>query len=225
VFLLLSPALAALVVAALANRSLAALTRHRIAAWPLGLAAFGLELALTSTPLGRHPFGLTWGSPLWVGALLSMALVLARNAWVSPRGVRWAWSLAAIGVLLNVAVVVANDGHMPQSQQARIAAGASAERVAGLAAEPGWRNVAPMTDQSRLAWLGDVVPEPAWLPLHNVMSLGDVLLASGIAAVLFLATTPRSREVPAGASTTPMARTTYASREQRDVQSAILSSR
>ena len=224
-FVLLSPGLAALVVAVLANRSLAGIPRRRIAAWPLGLAAFGLELALTSTPLGRHPFGLSWGSPLWVGALLSLALVLARNAWLSPRGLRWAWSLAATGVLLNVVVVVANDGHMPQSQEARIAAGASVERVAGLASEPGWRNVAPMTDQSRLAWLGDVVPEPAWLPLHNVMSLGDMLLASGIAAVLYLATTPRSRGVPAGASTTPMARNTGASKEQRDVESAILSSR
>jgi hypothetical protein len=224
-FLLLSPGLAALVVAVLSNRSLAGIPRQRIAAWPLGLAAFGVEVALVCTPLGRHEVGLAWGSPLWVGALLTMALVLARNARVATRGMRWAWGLAATGVLLNAAVVVANDGHMPQSQAARIAAGASAERVAGLAAEPGWRNVAPMTDQSRLAWLGDVVPEPAWLPLHNVMSLGDMLLASGLAAVLYLATTPRPRGVPAGASTTPMARNPRASREQRDVQSAILSSR
>ena len=192
-FLLLSPSLAALVVAVLRHRSLAGITRQRIAAWPFGLAAFGVELALTSTPLGQHQFGIVWGSPMWVGALSTMALVLARNARRSTGGLRWAWSLAALGVLLNVVVVVANDGHMPQSQAARIAAGASAERVAGLASEPGWRNVAPMTDESRLAWLGDVLPEPAWLPLHNVMSLGDVLLASGIAAVLYLATTPRPR--------------------------------
>ena len=202
-FLLLSPGLAALVVAVLSNRSLAGIPRQRIAAWPLGLAAFGVEVALVCTPLGRHEVGLAWGSPLWVGALLTMALVLARNARVATRGLRWAWGLAATGVLLNAAVVMANDGHMPQSQAARIAAGASAERVAGLASEPGWRNVAPMTDQSRLAWLGDVVPEPAWLPLHNVMSLGDMLLASGIAAVLYLATTPRPRAAPAGAGTTP----------------------
>jgi hypothetical protein len=50
-----------------------------------------------------------------------------------------------------------------------------------------------MTDESRLTWFGDVLPEPAWLPLHNVMSVGDVLLASGIAAILYLTTTPRRR--------------------------------
>jgi hypothetical protein len=193
VFVLISPGLAALVLAVLRHRSLAALTRMRIAAWPLGLAAFGTELSLTSTPLGQHQFGIVWGPAVWVSALITMVLVLARNAWVSSSASRLAWTVAAVGVSLNVVVVLANGGHMPQSQAARIAAGASAERVAGLASEPGWRNVAPMTDESRLAWLGDVLPEPAWLPLHNVMSLGDVLLASGIAAVLYLATTPRPR--------------------------------
>jgi Family of unknown function (DUF5317) len=192
-FVLLSPSLAALVVAVLRNRSLEPLTRLRIAAWPFGLAAFGTELALTSTPLGQHQFGLIWGPTVWVSALITMAFVLARNAWVHSSASRWAWTVAAVGVLLNILVVVLNDGHMPQSQEARIAAAASAERVAGLASEPGWRNVAPMTGETQLAWLGDVLPEPAWLPLHNVMSIGDVLLASGFAAVLYLATTPRPR--------------------------------
>jgi hypothetical protein len=193
VFLLLSPSLAALLVAVLHNRSLAPLTRLRIAAWPLGLAAFGTELLLTSTSFGQHQFGRMWGSPVWVGALTTMAFVLARNAWVCSSASRWAWTVAAVGVLLNITVVITNDGHMPQSQEARIAAAASVERVAGLASEPGWRNVAPMTGETRLAWLGDVLPEPRWLPLHNVMSLGDVLLGCGVAAVLYLATTPRSR--------------------------------
>jgi hypothetical protein len=165
--------------------------QQRIEWWPLGFAAFGTEFALSSTPLAQQQLGLSWGSPLWVAALTAMAGVLVRNAWLRSRVARWAWAVAALGVLLNVLVVVANDGRMPQSQDARIAAGASAERVAGLASEPGWRNVAPMTHETRLAWLGDVLPEPAWLPLHNVMSLGDLLLAAGLAMVVYLATTPR----------------------------------
>ena len=194
-FALLSPSLAALLLAVLQKRSLGPVTRLRIAAWPLGLAAFATELALTSTPLGQHQLGIVWGPAVWVLALTTMALVLARNAWLSSSPSRWAWTIAGLGVLLNVVVVVANGGHMPQSQEARIAAGVSAERVAGLASEPGWRNVAPMTNESRLTWLGDILPEPAWLPLHNVMSLGDMLLATGIAAVLYLATAPRSHVV------------------------------
>ena len=192
-FALLTPSVAALLLAVLQRRSLEPVTRLRIAAWPLGLAAFATELALTSTPLGQHQLGIIWGPVVWVLALTTMALVLGRNAWLSSSPSRWAWMVAGLGVLLNVMVVVANGGYMPQSQEARIAAGASVERVAGLASEPGWRNVAPMTDESRLTWFGDVLPEPAWLPLHNVMSVGDVLLASGIAAILYLTTTPRRR--------------------------------
>jgi len=126
----------------------------------------------------------------------AMVAMLASNAWQDPSARRWAWAVAALGVALNVAVVAANAGHMPQSQAARVAAGASAERVAGLASEPGWRNVAPMTSATRLAWLGDILPEPAWLPLHNVMSVGDLLLAGGLAGVMFLTTSPARRLRP-----------------------------
>jgi Family of unknown function (DUF5317) len=36
-----------------------------------------------------------------------------------------------------------------------------------------------------LAWLGDIFPEPAWLPRANVVSIGDLVLATGIAAWVF----------------------------------------
>jgi hypothetical protein len=192
---LVVPSLFALVLAAINGRSLAGLTRQPIAWWPLGLAAFGAELALTITPLGQHPIGVAWGSMLWLVALSGMAAMLGRNAWLRSSAARWGWAVAAGGVLLNVLVVAINDGHMPQSQEARVAAGASVERVSGLASEPGWRNVSVMTDQTRLPWLGDVLPEPAWLPVHNVLSVGDLLLAGGLGAAVYLATARGSRRL------------------------------
>jgi hypothetical protein len=192
VFALLSPGLLAIVIAAISGRSLGRLWRQRVAWWPLGLGGLVLEAVLYTPQFGREPW-LRWASILWIAALLGTFAMLARNAWLRRSALRWAWALAALGVSLNLVVVIANGGHMPQSQTARIAAGASVERVAGLASEPGWRNVAPMTSDTRLAWLGDVFPEPAWLPLHNVMSLGDLLLASGVAAVIYLSTARRPR--------------------------------
>ena len=192
-FTLFALSLVAGLAAVVRGRTFAGWSCRQLAWWPLGLTALAVEIALASTPLGEHPWAIQWGSAVWVGALTTMAFVLARNAWVCSSASRWAWTVAAVGVLLNITVVITNDGHMPQSQEARIAAAVSVERVAGLASEPGWRNVAPMTGETRLAWLGDVLPEPRWLPLHNVMSLGDVLLGCGVAAVLYLATTPRSR--------------------------------
>jgi len=196
VFALLGPGLLAVALAVITRRSLSGISQltSRIAWLPLGLSSFGAEFLLSSTPLGQHPLMLVWGSAIWLVALIAMVAMLAKNAWLGSSARRWAWTIAALGVALNVIVVAANNGHMPQSQEARIAAGASAERVAGLASEPGWRNVAVMTSETALPWLGDVLPEPAWLPLHNVMSLGDLLLAAGLAGVIYLATTPPRRQ-------------------------------
>ena len=184
---LLSPGFAAVIVALIRGGSLDGLQRQRILWWPLGLAGFAIELALSSTPLGRQPAMLTWGSTLWMLALAATVAMLVRNARAHRSSACWAWSVAALGVAINLLVVGVNGGHMPQSQAARVVANASVERVAGLSSEPGWRNVAPMSDQTRLPWLGDVLPEPGWLPLHNVMSMGDLLLAGGLAGIVYLA--------------------------------------
>jgi Family of unknown function (DUF5317) len=196
---LLFPGFGATLIALIGGRSVAGLKNQRIVWWPLAFGGFCAEFALSSTPLGRHPLISAWGSAIWLGALAATVAMLARNAWLRRSSVRYAWAIAATGVLLNFIVVAANNGEMPQSQEARIAAGASEERVAGLTSEPGWHNVAAMTSETRLGWLGDVLPEPAWLPIHNVMSLGDLVLASGIAGVVFLSTTPRCRPASAEA--------------------------
>ncbi|MDQ3811630.1 MAG: DUF5317 family protein, partial [Chloroflexota bacterium] len=189
---LVGPLAAAVLLAALRGRSLRGLARERIAWWPLACFALATELVLSSASVRREPWAIQWGSMFWVAALAAMVVVLARNALVRPAPARWAWAAAASGVLLNLVVVVANGGHMPQSQTARLAADVSTERVAGLASDPGWRNVAPMAPETRLALLGDVLPDPAWLPIRNVMSLGDLLLALGLAGACYCATRPRA---------------------------------
>src|SRR5919199_5477218 len=173
-FFLFTPAAAAALIACLRGRSL-------------------------GTSADQHR-ALAWGSLLWIAALAAMSATLGRNAWVRRGAARGTWAVAALGVGLNLLVVIANGGHMPQSQAARIAAGVSAENVAGLSARPSWRNVAPMTAETRLAWFGDVFPQPTWQPSRNVMSVGDLLLAGGLAGAVYLATSPRrTRQAPARA--------------------------
>jgi hypothetical protein len=193
-FFLFTPVAVAALVACLRGRSLASLASQRLAWWPLGLAAFGVEAVLTWTPLGEQPWALAWGSSLWLGALAAMLATLGRNAWLRGGAARGAWTIAAVGVGLNLLVVLVNDGHMPQSQAGRLAAGVSTESVAGLSSRAGWRNVAPMTTETRLAWLGDIFPQPSWQPSRNVMSVGDLLLAVGLAGAVYLAMSPRPDE-------------------------------
>ena len=74
---------------------------------------------------------------------------------------------------------------MPQATEAAIAVwGASHIDPIKL------QNVAPMQPDTILPWLADVLPQPAWLPRRNVVSVGDLLLAAGIAAWVFGAMVP-----------------------------------
>ncbi len=84
-------------------------------------------------------------------------------------------AVVAVGAIANLAAVVANGGVMPTTHEALA--------TAGLADRPGFSNSAVLADP-RLAPLTDIFALPAWVPLANVFSIGDVLIGVGIAAVL-----------------------------------------
>jgi len=83
--------------------------------------------------------------------------------------------LIAIGSLANLLAILANGGYMPTS--------AAALAVAGLEPAVGYSNSVVLSDPA-LAPLTDVLAMPAWMPLANVFSLGDVLIGLGVAFVL-----------------------------------------
>jgi hypothetical protein len=95
---------------------------------------------------------------------------------------------------LNLLVVVANGGFMPQSADARVASRGGSVTVT-QSDEPRLRNIVPMNDQTQLSLLGDVIPEPSWLPNSNVVSIGDLLLGSGLAWWAFGITVSTARRV------------------------------
>jgi hypothetical protein len=94
--------------------------------------------------------------------------------------------LAALGIVLNLTVMLANGGWMPRAD-------AIAPRAIQRAGDESAvvNNTTPMSAETHLAWLGDVIPQPAWLPLANLISLGDVLLALGAAGCAFAITRGR----------------------------------
>ena len=82
--------------------------------------------------------------------------------------------LIAIGAGCNLAAIVANGGWMPADPTALDSIGGLGNGYTNsiVVAEPAVR---PITDIFAL---------PAWLPLANVFSLGDVLIGIGIAATI-----------------------------------------
>jgi Family of unknown function (DUF5317) len=177
---LLLPSVLATLAGLASGGSLSGWRRTSLAWWPLLVVAFLVELVLYDPPVNQQPWALVFGPWIWVVARLAILAVCLRNArptrhWSAP------WLIMFVGLTLNQLVIVANAGHMPQSPSAAAAvwgdAYVQADRYAGQL-----ENVVWMSSETPLALLGDVLAEPNWLPHPNVLSIGDVLLALGMAA-------------------------------------------
>ncbi|MEP6477579.1 MAG: DUF5317 family protein, partial [Actinomycetota bacterium] len=80
--------------------------------------------------------------------------------------------LVGVGAILNLLAIVANAGVMPATAGALATAGVPSG--GGVIA-----NSASVADP-RLRFLGDVFAIPSSVPLANVFSVGDVLIALGV---------------------------------------------
>jgi hypothetical protein len=94
--------------------------------------------------------------------------------------------IVAAGMALNLAAILTNGGRMPATPGAMEAAGLNfaVKHNSVAAAEP------------NLSWLVDRFAAPDWVPLANVFSVGDVVIALGAVVLVFAATgahLPRSR--------------------------------
>jgi Family of unknown function (DUF5317) len=118
-------------------------------------------------------------SPDWLTDRWELSVLLVSNGLVAAflvanfrlPGI----ALAGTGLLLNVLVIGLN-GAMPVAEEASDSAGIGRSLdQAGLKHER-------LDADTLLPWLGDVLPIPI---LREVLSIGDILLASGIAYLIY----------------------------------------
>lgn len=156
-----------LVVGVLIGGSLDSLTALRLR-WPW-LAVAGLAFqAILFTEAGATIAGPA-GPGLYVASTAAVLVTVLRNIRLTGMPV------VAIGSLSNLAAVIANGGVMPTT--------AAALAAAGLVGPGTYTNSAVLASPA-LGPLTDVYAIPAGLPLANVFSVGDVLIALGIALVI-----------------------------------------
>lgn len=123
------------------------------------------------------PAGPTYALACLASAVLLVILIRIDGALAGTE-------LVAVGLFLNALVMGAN-GSMPVSVHAAMRAGAPASVATDLRHEPA-------TSASSLRLLGEVIPVP--LPLRpEVDSVGDVLIAAGLAQLIFGAVRPYGR--------------------------------
>jgi hypothetical protein len=147
---------------------------------PLVFGAVGLQvLAFPSSVL-------PWSMPsdaargLWLASYVLLLAFIAANRRLA--GVR----VAALGVGCNLVAILANGGLMPALPGAMKGAGTHYDV----------HNNSISQARPHLSLLVDRWSTPHWLPLGNVFSVGDVLIAAGAALVVVLAMVARPVERP-----------------------------
>jgi hypothetical protein len=144
-------------------------------------AAIGLQVA--GYPSGVLPWSIgdSLATGLWLASYALLIAAVAVNVRLPGAGV------VGLGMLSNLAAVTSNGGHMP--------ARASALRAAGVLYRGVHQNSA-VASHPNLAWLIDRWPVPAWIPMGNVYSVGDVLIAVGAVVLVCAGMGVRLRRRP-----------------------------
>ncbi len=143
---------------------LAGLGGIRLRWTPLALLGFVVQIVLFFGPVAERVGGL--GTPIYIGSTALVLIVVLRN--IAIGGL----ALVAVGAMSNLVAIIANGGSMPASPQALA--------VLDKAVNPGYSNSVVMTEPA-LRVLTDIFALPHAVPFANVFSVGDVLIAVGIA--------------------------------------------
>ena len=180
--LLLVPMLVAIVAALVSGGSLRNLAALPLRALLLILVPLLIEILIWMPSVRSSAIVLRSGGAIYVGAL-ALAVVAALANWHLGMAVR----VATLGVIVNALVIAANGGHMPVNA-AFLRTVQGDAKVREMAAHHLYENTQLATTSSRLTLLSDTIPVPLPGGHGNVYSIGDVLIAFGIASLAYRAT-------------------------------------
>lgn len=147
--------------------NLAGLAGLRVRWAPLAVAGLLVQVILFFGPVADRIGSL--GMPIYLGSTLAVLIVVVRNLRVGGMGV------IAVGALSNLVAIAANGGSMPASPEALA--------VLGKDVNPGYSNSVVLVDPA-VWFLTDIFALPHGIPFANVFSVGDVLIAAGVAWVI-----------------------------------------
>jgi hypothetical protein len=187
--LLLYAIAAGLVIGRLAGGRLDGLTAVRFRLMPVALGGLLFQLVLFSAPVTERIGDL--GPVLYVLSTLAVFVALVANLRLPGM-----W-IIAVGAGMNLVAIVANGGYMPSSPEAWMQLNGSPTLPVDDYSNS--RLIGPGTP---FPALGDIFVLPRPIPLANVFSLGDALIALG--AIAFLVRQIRSGATSTGHPATPV---------------------
>lgn len=159
-----------LILGIVSGGSAARLGALRLSWAPLAVLGMAVQLALFSSPLGNAIGDV---API-VYVLSNVTVLVAVAANLAIPGL----ILVLVGGASNLLAIVANGGYMPVSP--------GALEAMGRLPKEGYSNSAPRVDVV-LGPLTDIFTMPAWVPMSNVFSVGDLLIGAGVAIAVIAA--------------------------------------
>lgn len=135
------------------------------------------------TPIGSSVAG-DLVPPIYIASTLAVFVAVLRNLRLPGM------AIVALGALCNLVAISANGGLMPADPGALALAGFSG---------PGDHTNSVILEAPMFEPLTDIYALPAWMPLANVFSVGDVLIGLGVGVTIVAAM--RRREPPNPAPT------------------------
>ena len=172
--------LSALLAGTLVSLALSARSKQTWQAPPLqapwvAILAFLPQMILFYLPATRRLLPDPWVA---AGLVISQALLLA-FCWHNRRLPAF-WILAA-GLVLNLAVILANGGFMPISPETagRLLPQESLQALSLGERFGGGKDILLLEESTRLALLSDRLLPPGWFPYQVAFSPGDVVVAVG----------------------------------------------
>ena len=205
--LLLVPVLIAIVVAILTGGSLRHLAALPIRGGAFLMASFAIQLLLYLPIVRDSAFAVHWAGAIYIGALVLVLIGALRN-WHLGVAAR----IATLGLALNATVIALNGGHMPVNVAA-VRAVQGEMKVREIENQRLYGNTWPAGPSSRLTVLSDVIPVVVPGRRGSVYSVGDVLLAAGVAALTYQATRRPAGAAP-GSTTKPSTTSTAPTRQK-----------
>ncbi len=180
--LLLIPAILACVVALLRGGSLQRLAELPVRASGLIMGSFLIQVVVYLPALRTSTVVVKWAEPIYIAALALAVIGMLSNWHLGP-----ALRIAALGLFLNMLVIILNSGHMPVNAAAMSDVQGQA-KIHELKDPHMYGNTRLAGSSSRLRLFSDIIPIPMPGNRGNVYSIGDVLISAGVMTLVYGAT-------------------------------------
>jgi len=167
-----------IVIAVIVNKGLRGIEHKKIEQFYLILLGFAIQLVIFSQKFSYSK--LNFLTPiLYIYSLLILLIFMVLN-FLQYKGIK----IAGIGFLSNLAVIVSNDGYMPQNIP-KIELVWGMEKAELLKQTGHFNNAILMSPNTHLNFLGDIIAIPKPRFLMGVYSIGDIFILIGICIFIF----------------------------------------